>query len=92
MEKHQPTQIMLPNTFANCTGKLQYFDKQNIFIDTPATFSFSGGLCFLQSNPNEWEFIGILLGTTKLWNCCVSLTATSTYNSYENLLRTKQEL
>jgi hypothetical protein len=46
----------------------------------------------LQSNPNEWEFFGILLGTTKLWNFCISLTATSTYNSYENLLRTKQEL
>jgi hypothetical protein len=87
-----PAQIMLPNTFANCTGKLRYFDKQKLFIDTPATFGFSGGLCYLQSNRNEWEFIGILLGTTKLWNYCMLLANTSTYHSHEHLFRNKEEL
>ncbi|CAF3596414.1 unnamed protein product [Rotaria sp. Silwood1] len=87
-----PAQLMLPYTFVNCSGKLRYFDEKKLYIDTPATFCFSGGLCFLQSNLNEWEFIGILLGTTKLWNYCVSLTTTATYNSYYNLFTNKQEL
>ncbi|CAF1561376.1 unnamed protein product, partial [Didymodactylos carnosus] len=52
-----PTQLMLPNTFLNCTGKLRFFDNKILYIDTPATLGFGGGLCFLQSNPNEWEFI-----------------------------------
>jgi len=87
-----PTQLMLPNTFINCTGKVRYFDKIKLYIDTPATFGFSGGPCFLQSNPNEWEFIGILLGATKLWNYCILLTPTATYNSYYASFTNKQEL
>ncbi|CAF4080537.1 unnamed protein product [Rotaria sp. Silwood1] len=83
---------MLPNTFVNCTGKLRYFVETKLYIDTPITFGFSGGPCFLQSNLNEWKFIGILLGTTKLWNYCVSLTTIATYYSYYNLLTNKQEL
>ncbi|CAF1520727.1 unnamed protein product, partial [Adineta steineri] len=47
------TQIMLPDTFSNCTEKLRYFDKCKLFIDTPVTFGFSGGICFLQFNSNE---------------------------------------
>ena len=31
----KPTEIMLANTFANCTGKLRFFDKKKLFIDTP---------------------------------------------------------
>jgi hypothetical protein len=80
---------MLPNTFTICTGELHYFDKQKLYIATPATFGFSGGPCFLQSNSNEWEFIGILLGITKLWNYCILLTTTSTYNSHYKLFQTK---
>ncbi|UJR07106.1 hypothetical protein I4U23_011394 [Adineta vaga] len=87
-----PAQIMLLDTFRNCSGKLRYFDKQKFFIDTPATYGFSGGICFVPSSSNEWEFIGILLGTTKLWNYCISLTTTSTYKSCQNLFRNKQEL
>lgn len=87
-----PAQLMLPNTFVNCTGKLKYFEKNKLYIDTPATFGFSGGPCFLQSNFDEWEFVGILLGTTKLWNFCVSLTTTSTYNTFYSLFGKKQEL
>lgn len=87
-----PTQMMIPKTFVNCSGKLRYFDQKRIYIDTPATFGFSGGPCFLQSGPNEWEFLGILLGSTKLWNYCRLLSTTGTYNSYSKFFSNKQEL
>ncbi|CAF4033723.1 unnamed protein product, partial [Rotaria sordida] len=34
--------------------------------DTPSTYGFSGGPCFLSSNRNQWKFIGILTGASKL--------------------------
>ena len=71
-----PAQMMIPKTFVNCSGKLRYFDRKKIYIDTPATFGFSGGPCFLESSPNEWEFFGMLLGSTKLWNYCTLLSTT----------------
>ncbi|CAF3758462.1 unnamed protein product [Rotaria sp. Silwood1] len=77
-----PAQLMLPNTFVNCTGKLRYFDETKLYIDTPITFGFSGGPCFLQSNLNEWKLIGILPATTTI----------ATYYSYYNLFTNKQEL
>ncbi|CAF4504064.1 unnamed protein product, partial [Rotaria sp. Silwood2] len=77
-----PTQLRLLNTFINCTGKSRYFDKTKLNIDIPPTFNFSGGLCFLQSNSNQWQFIAILLEATKLWNYCIPLTTTATYSSY----------
>jgi hypothetical protein len=87
-----PTNLMLQNTFTNCTGQIRYFDNKKIYIDTPATFVFSGGPCILASNQNEWEFTGLLIGTTKLWNYCISLTATKTYSSYYKLFTNKYEL
>lgn len=87
-----PTKLMLQNTFTNCTGHIRYFENKKICIDTPATFGFSGGPCILTSNQNEWEFIGILIGTTKVWNYCISLTDTKTYYSYDKLLTVEYEL
>ncbi len=82
---------MLPNGFINCTGKLRYFDDKKLYIATLATFGFGGGSYF-ESNSDVWQFIGILLGTTKLWNYCTLLTTTSTYISYYGLFTNKQEL
>ncbi|CAF3480649.1 unnamed protein product, partial [Rotaria sp. Silwood2] len=42
----------------------------------------SGGPCFLSSNINQWEFIGILTGTSKLWNTCTSLQHSTIFNYY----------
>ncbi|CAM4843340.1 unnamed protein product [Rotaria magnacalcarata] len=79
-----PEHFLLNNKFMNCTGQLRLIDNRKLFIDTPSTYGFSGGPCFLSSNRNQWEFIGILTGASKLWNTCTSLQHSTIFNYYYN--------
>ncbi|CAF3837219.1 unnamed protein product [Rotaria sp. Silwood1] len=79
-----PENFLLNNKFMNCTGQLRLIDSRKLFIDTPSTYGFSGGPCFLSSNRNQWEFIGILTGASKLWNTCTSLQHSTIFNYYYN--------
>ncbi|CAF3647044.1 unnamed protein product [Rotaria socialis] len=79
-----PEHFLLNNKFMNCTAQLRLIDNRKLFIDTPSTYGFSGGPCFLSSNRNQWGFIGILTGASKLWNTCTSLQHSTIFNYYYN--------
>ncbi|CAF4920806.1 unnamed protein product, partial [Rotaria sp. Silwood1] len=79
-----PEHFLLNNKFMNCTGQLRLIDNRKLFIDTPSTYGFNGGPCFLSSDRNQWEFIGILTGALKLWNTCTSLQHATIFNYYYN--------
>ena len=82
----RPEYFLLNNKFMNCTGKLRLINNKKLFIDTPSTYGFSGGPCFLPSRKNPWEFIGILTGASKLWNTCTSLQHSTIFSYYYNEL------
>ncbi|CAF3913041.1 unnamed protein product, partial [Rotaria sp. Silwood1] len=79
-----PEHFLLNNKFMNCTGQLRLIDNRKLFIDTPSTYGFKCGPCFLSSDRNQWEFIGILTGALKLWNTCTSLQHSTIFNYYYN--------
>jgi hypothetical protein len=66
----------------NCTGTLRLMDHNKLYIDTPSTYGFSGGPCYLTSNVNQWEFTGILTGASRLWNVCTSLQHSNIFQYY----------
>ncbi|CAF1691597.1 unnamed protein product, partial [Adineta ricciae] len=57
-----------------------------LYIHNPATYGFSGGLCFLPKDNDEWEFTGLLTGASRLWNKCVLLQQSTAFNYYYNNL------
>ncbi|CAF1081441.1 unnamed protein product [Rotaria sordida] len=79
-----PEHFFLHNKFMNCTGQLRLIDNRKLFIDTPSTYGFSGAPCVSSLNRNQWEFIGILTGASKLWNTCTSLPQSTIFNYYYN--------
>jgi hypothetical protein len=79
-----PDKLLLAKRFMNCTGTLRLMDRNKLYIDTPSTYGFSGGPCFLTSNVNQWEFIGILTGASRLWNVCTSLQHSNIFQYYYN--------
>ncbi|CAF3906164.1 unnamed protein product [Rotaria sordida] len=79
-----PEHFFLHNKFMNCTGQLRLIDDRKLFIDTPSTYGFSGAPCVSSLNRNQWEFIDILTGASKLWNTCTSLPQSTIFNYYYN--------
>ncbi|CAF1653323.1 unnamed protein product [Adineta ricciae] len=58
----RPEHLLPMYRFMNCTGTLRLSDQHILYIDTPATYGFSGGVCFLPKDNDEWEFTGLLIG------------------------------
>ncbi|CAF4580657.1 unnamed protein product, partial [Rotaria socialis] len=79
-----PGNLLVNKKFMNCTGELRLTDDRKLFIDTPSTYGFSGGPCFLSTSKNEWEFSGILTGASKLWNACTALQHSNIFKHYYN--------
>ena len=78
--------------FMNCAGNVRLIDGRKIYIDTPSTYGFSGGPCFIASGPDAWEFHGIMSGASRLWNVCISLKDSKTFMDYLNhLIKIKKE-
>jgi hypothetical protein len=77
-----PEKLLLAKRFMNCTGTLRLMDHNKLYIDTPSTYGFSGGPCFLTSNVNQSEFIGIFTGASRLWNVCTSLQHSNIFQYY----------
>jgi hypothetical protein len=72
----------------NCTGKLRLIDDRKMYIDTSSIYGFSGGPCFSMTNANEWSFIGMFTGSSKLWNICNLLSQSAVFWSYYDVLLT----
>ena len=70
--------------FMNCTGTLRLTDQRMLHIDTPSTYGFSGGPCFIPKHTGEWEFIGMLIGASRLWNKCTLLQQSVAFNFHYN--------
>ena len=81
-----PDKLLHDQTFMNCTGDLRLIDHRRLYIDTPSTYGFTGGPCFLTLNKDPYEFNGVLTGTTRLWNTCILLTKSSVFQWYYNRL------
>mgnify|MGYP002423777082 CR=1 FL=1 len=79
-----PANILQIGTFMNCTGKVRLIRSNQIYIDTPSTYGFSGGPCFITSATNGWNFHGIMTGASRLWNVCISLTNSKAFHKYFN--------
>ncbi|CAF1352172.1 unnamed protein product [Adineta steineri] len=62
----KPEQLLTMYQFMNCTGTLRLMDHRILYIDTPATYGFSGVLCFIPKYNDEWQFIGLLTGASRL--------------------------
>jgi len=85
-----PSNLLHLQKFMNCTGTLRLIDGRKMYIDTPSTYGFSGGPCFSITDTNEWSFIGILQGASRLWNVCTLLPqSTILWSYYDELTRTK---
>jgi len=80
----KPENFLSLHGFMNCTGNLRLADRCMLYIDTPATYGFSGGLCFLSKYTDEWEFLGLLTGASRLWNKCILLQESTVFKSYYN--------
>ncbi|CAF1931760.1 unnamed protein product [Rotaria magnacalcarata] len=77
-----PENLLINKKFMNCTGELRLTDDRKLFIDTPSTYGFSGGPCFISTSKNQWEFVGILTGASKLWNTCTALQHSNIFKHY----------
>ena len=87
-----PSNILIAGKFMNCSGKIRMKDGRNIHIDTPSTYGFSGGPCFVRTGFDPWQFYGIMSGASRLWNRCISLKESRTFLDYiNNSLKTKRE-
>jgi hypothetical protein len=80
----KPENLLLEYRFMNCTGTLRLKDQRTLYIDTPSTYGFSGGPCFIPTYTGEWDFIGMLTGASRLWNKCILLQQSTVFNSYYN--------
>ncbi|CAF0901851.1 unnamed protein product, partial [Didymodactylos carnosus] len=88
----KPENLLLTKQFMNCTGRLRLINPNRLFIDTPSTYGFSGAPCFTPTNAGERDFIGILTGTTKLWNKCTLLQkSTGFHYYYDKLVRNEEK-
>ena len=87
-----PSNILIAGKFMNCSGKIRMKDGRKIQIDTPSTYGFSGGLCFVRTGIDPWQFYGIMSEASRLWNICISLKESRTFLDYiNNSLKTKRE-
>jgi hypothetical protein len=81
-----PSDTLHPGKFMNCTGNVRLIDGRKIYIDTPSTYGFSGGPCFITSTSDGWSFHGILSSASRLWNVCISLKESKAFVAYYNEL------
>ena len=87
----EPEDLLPELQFMNCTGTLRMTDQRKLYIDTPSTFGFGGGPCFIPYDSGEWQLIGILTGASRLWNRCTLLHQSTAFKSFYNQLMTDEE-
>lgn len=91
VDEKTPEDFLLEEQFMNCTGTLHLTDQRMLYIDTPSTFGFGGGPCFIPYDSDEWQFIGILTGASRLWNRCTLLHQSTAFKSFYSHLIEDEE-